>query len=113
LQGVDPNRRENARRGTCHAHRCRTHHRRAQAARVLPRGLREHRRAGGGAAGCLDTAISADLVDPGRINIFERWNSQAELETFRANGPGHEQESAMLSVSVEEYDVTDVRQLFG
>ncbi|MGH3505559.1 MAG: putative quinol monooxygenase [Nocardioidaceae bacterium] len=25
------------------------------------------------AAGCLDVAISADLVDPGRINSVERW----------------------------------------
>jgi hypothetical protein len=24
------------------------------------------------AVGCLDTAICADLVDPGRVNIFER-----------------------------------------
>jgi quinol monooxygenase YgiN len=28
-------------------------------------------------AGCLDFAITADLVDPGRVNIFERWESQA------------------------------------
>jgi quinol monooxygenase YgiN len=30
-----------------------------------------------------DVAIRADLVDPGRVNIFERWESQAALETFR------------------------------
>jgi quinol monooxygenase YgiN len=66
-----------------------------------------------GAAGCLDTAISADLIDPGRINVFERWKTQAALDTFRANGPGHEQAAAMLSVSVEEYDIADVRSLFG
>lgn len=35
------------------------------------------------AAGCLDIAISADLIDPGRINIFERWESQEAVETFR------------------------------
>ena len=29
------------------------------------------------AVGCLDIAICADLVDPGRVNIFERWESQA------------------------------------
>jgi hypothetical protein len=32
------------------------------------------------AVGCLDVAICADLVDPGRVNIFERWESQAALE---------------------------------
>jgi quinol monooxygenase YgiN len=39
------------------------------------------------AVGCLDVAICADLVDPGRVNIFERWESQAALETFRGSGP--------------------------
>jgi quinol monooxygenase YgiN len=33
-----------------------------------------------GTAGCLDFAITADLIDPGRVNIFERWESQAALE---------------------------------
>ncbi len=28
-----------------------------------------------GTAGCLDFAITADLIDPGRVNIFERWES--------------------------------------
>src|SRR3954453_9212546 len=71
--------------------------------------LEEARRA----AGCLDFAISADLIDPSRINIFERWASQAAVETFRGNGPSDEQGAAMRSVSVAEYDIADVRPLFG
>src|SRR5437870_9451546 len=43
------------------------------------------------AVGCLDVAICADLVDPGRVNIFERRESQAALETFRSSGPDTEQ----------------------
>ena len=65
------------------------------------------------AAGCLDVAITADLVDPGRVNIVERWESQAALDAFRRNGPAFEHGTAMLSVSVAEYDVADVRPLFG
>ena len=65
------------------------------------------------AAGCLDFTISADLIDPGRVNIFERWTSQAAVETFRGNGPSDEQGAAMRSVSVAEYDIADVRPLFG
>jgi quinol monooxygenase YgiN len=65
------------------------------------------------APGCLDMSISADLVDPGRINIFERWASQAAVEAFRTGGPAPEQRAAMLSVSVEEYDIAEVRPLFG
>ena len=30
------------------------------------------------APGCLDFTIAADLVDPDRINVFERWESQAD-----------------------------------
>ncbi len=63
------------------------------------------------AAGCLDFAITADLVDPGRIDIFERWESQAAVEAFRGSGPSDEQGAAMLAASVAEYDVADVRSL--
>ena len=63
------------------------------------------------AAGCLDFAISADLVDPGRINVFERWDSQVAVEAFRGSGSSDEQGAAMLSASVAEYDVADVRDL--
>ena len=66
-----------------------------------------------GAAGCLDFAITADPIDPGRVNVFERWESQAALNTARGNAPGFEQAEAMLSVSVADYDVADVRPLFG
>lgn len=58
------------------------------------------------APGCLDFAIAADLVDPGRINVFERWESRAHVDAFRGSGPGEEQGAAMLAVSVAEYDVT-------
>ncbi len=66
-----------------------------------------------GAAGCLDFAITAEPIDPGRVNVFERWESQEALETVRGSGPGNEQGAAMLSVSVAEYDIADVRPLFG
>src|SRR5919202_7155092 len=54
--------------------------------------------------GCLDIATTADLLDPGRVSLFERWESQAAVETFRRSGPGNKQRAAMLSVSVAEYD---------
>ena len=64
-------------------------------------------------AGCLDFAITPDLIDPGRVNVFERWESQAAVEAFRSGGPSEEQGAAMLSASVAEYDVADVRSLSG
>lgn len=63
------------------------------------------------AAGCLDFTITADLVDPGRIDVFERWESREAVEAFRGGGPGDEQSAAMLSASVAEYDVADMRSL--
>ena len=65
------------------------------------------------APGCLDLAITAGLIDPGRVNILERWESQAAVETFRSSGPSTEQGAAMLSASVAEYDIADARPLFG
>jgi quinol monooxygenase YgiN len=65
------------------------------------------------ADGCLDFAITADLLDPGRVNLFERWESQAAVKTFRRSAPSNKQRAAMLSVSVAEYDIADARPLFG
>ena len=63
------------------------------------------------APGCLDFAITADLIDPGRINIFERWETRKAVQAFRGSGPSEEQSTAMLAASVAEYDVADIRSL--
>jgi heme-degrading monooxygenase HmoA len=39
------------------------------------------------ADGCLDFAVSADLIDPRRVNIFERWSSRELPGAFRGSGP--------------------------
>ena len=62
-------------------------------------------------AGCLDFALSADLVDAGRINILERWQSRAAVEAFRGAGVDGEQGAAIIAVSVAEYDVDVARSL--
>lgn len=61
--------------------------------------------------GCLDFAISPDLVDAQRINIFERWETQAAVDEFRGSGPSDDQGSAIVSAEVAEYDTADVRSL--
>ena len=63
------------------------------------------------APGCLDFAITADPLDPGRIAIFERWESRAAVAAFRGSGPSDEQRGATLSAAVAEYDVAAVRPL--
>ena len=61
--------------------------------------------------GCLDFSLSADLIEPGRINVFERWESQAALAAFRGSGPNDEQGAAIVSAEVAEYDVASERNL--
>ncbi len=57
------------------------------------------------AEGCLDFALSPDLLDPGRINVFERWASVDDLEAFRGAGPGGPHQDELLQIAVEQYDV--------
>ena len=39
------------------------------------------------ADGCLDFAVAADALDPGRVNLFERWESRAAVAAFRRRAP--------------------------
>jgi quinol monooxygenase YgiN len=63
------------------------------------------------APGCLDFALTADLVTAGRINVFERWDSAAAVRSFRGDGPTEDQQAEMVSASVSEYEVSAVRDL--
>ena len=65
------------------------------------------------APGCHDFAISADLVDPSRVSVYERWESTAAVEAFRDGGPSGEQLAAIRSASVIEFDIADMRTLSG
>ena len=57
------------------------------------------------ADGCLDYALSPDLLDHGRINVFESWESQEALECFRGSGPSGDQLAELLQIDVSEYYV--------
>lgn len=36
--------------------------------------------------GCLDFVQSADPIEPDRINVYERWDSDEALMSFRTSG---------------------------
>ena len=57
------------------------------------------------AAGCLDFAVSADAVDPRRVNVFERWRTRASFDAFRGDGPDDEIAGRILEIDVDEYQV--------
>lgn len=58
-------------------------------------------------SGCLDFALSPDLVDPRRINVFERWVNQDEMERFRGSGPSDAQSSVIQFADVQEFYLAD------
>ncbi len=60
------------------------------------------------APGCLEYALGADLLDAGRITVYERWESDADLERFRGSGPSDEQSAQILDASVARYRISAV-----
>jgi quinol monooxygenase YgiN len=56
--------------------------------------------------GCLDFALSPDLLDAARINVFERWETEDDLERFRGSGPDDAQVAALRDIRVAEYTVS-------
>ncbi|SEF32957.1 Quinol monooxygenase YgiN [Amycolatopsis pretoriensis] len=60
------------------------------------------------APGCLEYALGADLLDPGRITVYERWESDEDLERFRGSGPSDEQSAQILDASVARYRISAV-----
>ena len=60
---------------------------------------------------CLDFAISADLIESDRIDIFERWESRVALDEFRGSGPSDGQQGSIVWASVCEYDVGGEQRL--
>ncbi len=60
------------------------------------------------APGCLDFALTADTVDPSRIEVYERWDSDETLHAFRGSGPDGAQASEILDADVQKYRISAV-----
>jgi quinol monooxygenase YgiN len=59
------------------------------------------------APGCLDFSLSADLLDAGRINVYERWRSREDLLAYRAgDGPELDDSIALTAAEVELHHVS-------
>jgi quinol monooxygenase YgiN len=59
------------------------------------------------APGCLDFTQAADPLEPDRINIYERWASDEQLEAFRAL-PGGAEVPDVLGADVHRYRISSV-----
>jgi quinol monooxygenase YgiN len=58
------------------------------------------------APGCLDFALTADLLDPGRINVYERWENDEQLHAFRGSGPDAGQVTQIRDADVRKYRIS-------
>ncbi|GAA0382877.1 antibiotic biosynthesis monooxygenase [Microbispora corallina] len=59
-------------------------------------------------SGCLDFALSPDLIDAGRINVYERWESGETLDAFRTAGPNEDQTAMIRDAKVFRYHISEV-----
>lgn len=59
--------------------------------------------------GCLDFAVTADSLDPGRINVYECWDNEADLLAFRGSGPDEDQIAQILDADVKRYVISDIQ----
>lgn len=61
-----------------------------------------------GAAGCLDFTITADPLDPQRVNVYERWEGEDELLAFRGSGTDDGTAARILTADVHRYTISAV-----
>jgi quinol monooxygenase YgiN len=57
------------------------------------------------APGCVDFSLSPDLLDPGRINVFEQWESTEAVERFRGSGPSDDQQAVIVGAHVAQHEI--------
>jgi quinol monooxygenase YgiN len=60
------------------------------------------------AAGCLDFVQAADPLDPTRINIFERWDTEEQLLAFRGAGQPESDSPPIQSADVKRYVISSI-----
>ncbi len=57
--------------------------------------------------GCLDLAVSPDLLDPDRVNVLEAWESADALERFRGDGPGEDLSDLIRSYDISQREISE------
>jgi quinol monooxygenase YgiN len=60
------------------------------------------------ATGCLDFVQAADPLDPGRVNIYERWDTEDHLLAFRGEGQPASDSPPIESADVKRYIIASV-----
>jgi len=66
---------------------------------------REAMRAARQASGCSAFVVAADPLEPGRINVYEEWESGEAVEAFRGDGPGDDLTAMIVDARVARHEV--------
>ena len=60
--------------------------------------------------GCLDFVQAPDSLDPGRINVHERWETDDHLHRFRTSGGPELELPPLRSADVHKYRIASIEQ---
>ena len=60
------------------------------------------------ADGNHDFSVTADSVDPDRVDVYERWESAAAVEAFRGDGPGEDLSADIVDAEVQRFEISGV-----
>ena len=57
------------------------------------------------APGCQDFVVAADPIEPNRVNVYEEWDSEEEMLTFRDSGPSDNMNTMIEKAAVLKHVV--------
>ena len=55
--------------------------------------------------GCRDFVVAADPIEPDRVNVYEEWDSEEALLTFRGEGPGEDLSAVIVRADVARHEI--------
>lgn len=55
-----------------------------------------------------DFSVTADSVDPDRVDVYERWETAADVESFRGAGPGDDLSADIVGAEVQRFEISSV-----
>jgi quinol monooxygenase YgiN len=59
-----------------------------------------------GSLGCRDFVVAADPIEPDRVNVYEEWESEEALLTFRGDGPDDALSSSIVKANITQHVVS-------
>lgn len=59
------------------------------------------------APGCIDFVVAPDPIDAERVNIYEEWEAESQLQQFREGGPSDDLSALIARAEVKQRVVED------